>query len=299
MKIKIAKHIGFCFGVRRAVDIAEDALKGDKGSDFFCIGPLIHNPQQVSRLSEKGLVTVNNIEDVKPKGTLIIRSHGLLPGLIKTAKRRGNNLIDATCPFVKKAQNICKRLNENGFSIIVIGDKDHPEVKALVGFANGQAVVVDKTEDLKRINLRNKKIGIIAQTTQSRQNFQKLVSTILKKYNGKFNSDRLRIYNTICGDSATRQTDAEKISAYCDMVLVVGGRNSANSRRLVKICKACVDKTYHIETADDIRLQWFLGGVNCVGITSGASTPDWIIKDVVKRLNQIGRRILKTKCQTI
>jgi len=284
MKIKIAKHIGFCFGVRRAVNIAQDALRGNK--KLFCLGSLIHNPQEVKRLSQKGLTIVDSIEDVKKGDTLIIRSHGLLPGLIDQARRRGINLIDATCPFVKKAQNICKMLSEQGFDVVVIGDRHHPEVKALVGFANNKAVVIESFKDLKKFKPKNKRIGILAQTTQSRDNFQELLIALLKKHSNKFIFDEVRIFDTICGDSSARQASAKKISFVCDSMIIIGGKNSANSRRLFNICKENVSKTHHIETADDIKSKWFKNS-GCIGVVSGASTPDWIINNVTSKLNKI------------
>lgn len=281
MKIKVAKHIGFCFGVRRAVNIAEGAL--DKYGGVFCLGPLIHNPQEVKRLSKKGLIITGSIKDIKKGAHLVIRSHGLLPQMIKSARRRGIKLIDATCPFVKKAQSICRDLSKEGFDVIVIGDKRHPEVKALVGFAGNRATIVENIQDLKRLNLRNKKIGVVAQTTQSRQNFQDLVAALLRKYNDKAAFEELKVFNTICGDSATRQANARSISGVCDTMFVIGGRNSANSRRLARICKEKVTKVYHIETSNDLELKRFKG-TSCIGVVSGASTPDWIIKDVIKNL---------------
>lgn len=289
MKIKIAKHIGFCFGVRRAVDIAHQTL--DKDGRFFCLGPLIHNPQEVKRLSEKGLAIVDNINGLKRDDTFIIRSHGLLPDLIESVKKSGARPVDATCPFVKKAQNICKTLSEEGFDIIVMGDRHHPEVKSIVGFANGKAAVVESMKDLKQLKLNSKKVGVVAQTTQSKNDFHKLVKALLEKYNGKCGFDELRVFDTICGDSSARQLNARKISAACDAIVVIGGKNSANTRRLVKICKEKITRTYHVETNDDIEPKWFRG-VKCVGVVSGASTPDWIIQDVVKNLSRI-RRIKK------
>lgn len=280
MKIRIARHIGFCFGVRRAVNIAQRALKRD--GEFFCLGPLIHNPQEVKRLSEKGLKIVKNVKDIERGATLIIRSHGLLPTLIKTAGRRGIKLIDATCPFVKKAQGLCRMLEKKGFSVIVIGDKRHPEVKALVGFAGGQASVVENIRDLNKLRLKNKKIGVVAQTTQSKKDFQKLVRELLKRRMGKDSFAEIRIFDTICADSAARQASARKISCVCDAMLVVGGRNSANSRRLAKICRQKLAGTHHIETSVDIKPRW--KKVDCIGVVSGASTPDWVIKDVIKNL---------------
>lgn len=280
MKIRIARHIGFCFGVRRAVNIAQRALNRD--GEFFCLGALIHNPQEVKRLSEKGLKIVKNIKDIKPGATLIIRSHGLLPALIKAACRRGIKLIDATCPFVKKAQGLCRMLKMEGFSVVVIGDKKHPEVKALVGFAGGEASVVENIRDLNKLRLKNKKIGVVAQTTQSRKDFQSLVRALLKKRRDKDSFTELKVFDTICADSAARQASARKISCVCDAMLVIGGRNSANSRRLAKICRQMVARTHHIETAADIRPRW--KKADCIGVVSGASTPDWIIKDVIRKL---------------
>ncbi len=283
MKIKVAKHIGFCFGVRRAVNIAQDALSNEK--KLYCLGSLIHNPQEVERLSKKGLTIVGSIKDIKKGATLIIRSHGLLPGLINEAKKRGIKLIDATCPFVKKAQNICKMLSEQGFDVVVIGDRHHPEVKALVGFANNRATVIEDLRDLKRFTPRNKKIGILAQTTQSIDNFQDLLGALLKKSGNEFIFDEIRIFNTICGDSSARQASAKKISFICDGMLVIGGKNSANSQRLFNICRKNVANTYHIEAAGDINPKWFRN-TGCIGVVSGASTPDWIINDVTRTLNK-------------
>jgi 4-hydroxy-3-methylbut-2-enyl diphosphate reductase len=284
MKIKVAKHIGFCFGVRRAVNIAEDAL--NKGGRFFCLGPIIHNPQEVKRLYKKGLRIVNNVNVLSKGDTLIIRSHGLLPELIKFAKGHGIQLIDATCPFVKKAQNICTMLKKEGFDVIVVGDKHHPEVKALVGFAGGEAFVVENTRDIENLKFKNKKIGVLAQTTQSRQNFQELGAILLKKCNNKAEFDQIRVFNTICADSAARQINAKEISSSCDAILVIGGKDSANSRRLANICKRSVPHTHHIEVAGDINPRWSRKD-DCVGIVSGASTPDWIIKDVISKLKAI------------
>lgn len=281
MKIKVAKHIGFCFGVRRAVSMAESSLKKD--SKHFCLGAIIHNPQEVKRLSVRGLEIINDIKLLKKGDTLIIRSHGLLPRFTEAAKYRGANLVDATCPFVKKAQNICKSLDNEGFDVVVVGEREHPEVKSIVGFARGRASVVENLNDVKKLRLKNNKIAVLAQTTQSKEDFHNLVAALLKRYNNKFNYHQMRIFNTVCGDSAARQQAAKRISSVCDVMLVVGGKNSANSRRLAKICKAMVERTYHIETAHDIKMSWFKKS-DRIGVVSGASTPDWIIEEVIKKL---------------
>ena len=296
MKIEIAGHIGFCFGVRRAVDIAENALNSTGA--FFCLGPLIHNPQEVKRLSEKGLKIIDDVRNINRGSTLIMRSHGLTPDIIETARRRGIKLIDTTCPFVKKAQNICKILYRENFDVIVVGEKYHPEVKSLVGFTENKATVVENINDVKKIKLPAAErrgcvlnIGIIAQTTQSRKNLQDLAGAIFRKCGSEFDFGQLKVFNTICKDSATRQIEAKEISLSCDAMLVVGGKNSANSRRLVKICKEVVSKTYHIETAAQIKTEWFFKGkfgrFGRIGIVSGASTPDWIIEAVIRKLKSI------------
>lgn len=282
MNVRAAKHIGFCFGVKRAVTIAENALKERQG--IFCLGPLIHNPQEVRRLCKKGLVVISDIRRIKKGATLLIRSHGLLPGLIDAAGRRGVRLIDATCPFVKKAQKLCRALSEDGFDTLVIGEKSHPEVKSIVGFSNGTAQVVEGLSDIKRLNVKRKKIGIIAQTTQSRANFQEAAGAVLKRFKGS-HPGRVRVFDTICGDSSARQASAEGLSALCDAMFVVGGKNSANSRRLAEIC-AKNSRTYHIENAGGIKRGW-LAGKNNVGVVSGASTPDWVIAGVIKKLKNI------------
>jgi len=283
VKVKIAKHTGFCFGVRRAVNIAEDSLK--RKGKYFCLGAIIHNPQEVHRLFEKGLNIINDTKHLKKGDTLIIRSHGLLPDLIDSVKAKGIDLIDATCPFVKKAQNISRALKDEGFDVVVVGEREHPEVKSIVGFASGKAEVVENIKDTRRLKLKNSRIGILAQTTQSKENFHDLVAALLKRYNAKSNYSEVRIFNTICGDSADRQQAAGKISSVCDAMLVVGGKNSANSRRLANICKSRVKRTFHIEAAKDINPKWFKK-TDRVGVISGASTPDWIIEEVIKKLRK-------------
>ncbi len=287
MRIKKAAHIGFCFGVRRAVRMAHAALNNNKHNRrIFCLGSLIHNPQEVRRLSGKGLKIVNGLKNIKKGDCLIIRSHGLLPGIIESLKRRGVSLIDATCPFVKKAQDICQSASREGFSVILIGDRSHPEVKALAGFTGPKAFIVEDIKDLNRLRLKNKKLAIVAQTTQAIENFQDLINAFLKRYSKNGDFSQIRIFNTICRDSSTRQEEARKISSSCDVMLVVGGKNSANSRRLFNICKEKVKRVYHIETVCDIYPEWFKV-IDRVGIVSGASTPDWMIGQVLGKVSSL------------
>lgn len=273
IKIKLGRYSGFCFGVKRAVRLANQTLKNN--ADVFCLGPLIHNPQVVNDLSDRGLKIIKDLDKIND-GTLIVRSHGLHPDLIDAAREKNIKLIDATCPFVKSAQQICQDLHKKGYFIVIVGDKDHPEVKALVGYAGKNSIVVDGKFKSKKFKLPAKKIGILAQTTQS----NKLFLSIVSDFNGA------RVFNTICKDSIKRQEDAHRIAKTADIMLVLGSKLSANTRRLFQICQKSGTKIYQIERPGDLKDNWF-NFVSTVGIATGASTPDILIKEVIKRIRNI------------
>lgn len=274
MKIIIAEHSGFCFGVKRAVNLVYKILK-NTSKPVYSFGPLIHNPQVVAKLEGMGLKTIKNFDSLEI-GKLIIRSHGVRPDVIKEAKERGFDIVDATCPFVRKVQSYARSLKKTGYKVVVLGEPDHPEVLSIIGFAGDDSVVVGKEEDIK-CTAFCEKIGIVVQTTFSFENFQSIVGKLLKK------GEELRIYNTICKATSVRQNNAIKVAKGVDVMLVVGGKNSANTARLFHICKKIVKDTYWIETADEILHKWFLKRRK-VGITAGASTPEWIIQEVVEKL---------------
>jgi len=277
MDIKLSKKIGFCFGVKRAVKIAEDTLNGKNSHKVYSLGPIIHNPQVVGRLSQKGLVIARNLSEAK-KGTLIIRSHGMLPSLIKQARKR-LKLIDTTCPFVKRAQKLASTLREEGYQVIIVGDKNHPEVKTLVECSGRGAVVMENKKQAKSKKISSQKVAVVAQTTQSVDNFNEIVNELLKK--GIY---ELRIFDTICDDAARRQAEAEVLAKRVDGMVIVGGRMSANTRRLAEICRKNTS-VCHVETDNDLNPKW-LKDKRRIGLASGASTPNWIITDVVKKIKR-------------
>ena len=267
MKIKVAKCAGFCFGVKRAINIAEGALKGLKDGDrIYSLGALIHNPQVVEELFKKGLQVVASPEKIK-SGTVIISSHGAPVEELEEIKKKKVQLIDATCPFVKYAQNIVRELKKGGYRIIIVGDSAHPEVKALNSIAGKSR--------------KSKKLGIISQTTQNKVNY---INEIQKILNEDFSE--VKIFNTICNDTSKRQSATRSLLKDCDLMIVIGGKNSANTKRLWQICKESGVDSFHIETELELKKEWFKGRKG-VGITSGASTPDWIVKNVITKIKKM------------
>jgi small subunit ribosomal protein S1 len=273
MEIFLADKAGFCFGVKRAINTAfETAGKGN----VYCLGPLIHNPQEVDRLREAGVRTVEDFSSLNPGDYLIIRSHGVPPLVLAQARERGLQIIDLTCPFVGKAQQEAELLQKEGYQVIVIGEKQHPEVQSIIGHAGNDAVVLETVDDVEGVTLKNR-LGVVAQTTQSYSNFSEIVLKLLSL------SKELKVFNTICHSTKERQDAARVLAGQVDVMLVVGGRNSANTTRLVSVCKQEGKPTYHIEVADEIRPEWLMGATK-VGVTAGASTPDWVVDGVMKKL---------------
>ncbi|MBI5664570.1 MAG: 4-hydroxy-3-methylbut-2-enyl diphosphate reductase [Nitrospirae bacterium] len=278
MKINIAKKAGFCFGVKRAIDITFNLAKEDN-KGLYTYGPLIHNPQVVEELKSKGVKAVDDLTSPDIR-TIIIRTHGVSPEVYAETSKMGYNVIDATCPFVKKAQNFAQILNDEGYQVLIIGDKEHPEVQGLIGFAGGHAVVADNADHLPA--LKNK-VGIIVQTTQPFDTFRKIVLQVISTVR------EVKIYNTICDFTAQRVKETRELAKKVELMIIVGGKNSSNTNQLVKLSEDVCAKVYHVETAEEIREEWFQGIEN-VGITGGASTPQWIIDDAVKKIREISVR---------
>jgi 4-hydroxy-3-methylbut-2-enyl diphosphate reductase len=277
MRFQVSAKAGFCFGVKRAIEMAADTVRSKEGP-IFTLGPLIHNPQVVASLEKMGIKVINDLEDIK-KGTLIIRSHGVSPELIDKARQRGLDIVDATCPFVRRAQNLARELSEQGMRVVVVGDRDHPEVQGIVGWTKGKALVVENPEEAALLD-NEAEYGIIAQTTQMLDNFNAIVDVIRKK--GVVFKD----CNTICSATNQRQQAALELARNVGVMIVVGGANSANTRKLASICRKSGTATYLIETADELDPDWFQG-VKTAGLTAGASTPDWIIEEVRRRMSEI------------
>ncbi len=273
MEIKLASDSGFCFGVKRAIELASKATK-DNGP-IYSLGPLIHNRQVVSKLSKIGIKVVRDLSAID-EGTIIIPSHGFHPELLKEAEEKGMRIVDATCPLVRRAQRLAQRLKEEGYTTIIVGEREHAEVRSLLGFVNDEAIVLERADEVRRM-VKKGKVGIISQTTQSMENFREVVALVVEMVN------EAKIFNTICKATIRRQRSALELAHRVDLMLIVGGRNSANTRKLVEICGRAGTKTHHIEEADEIRKVWFKGK-RSVGITAGTSTPNWIIEEVISRL---------------
>lgn len=268
MKVTIAEACGFCYGVRRAVDMASQAETGTK-----TLGPIIHNPQVVARLSAQGVAPVDSLDKVGDGETVLIRSHGVGPSVYEEASRRGIRVIDATCPHVKKAQQDAKKIVEEGKNLVIIGEKAHPEVISISQWGANRAIIIDREIEAEQIPF-SESLGVVVQTTFSQEQFKR-ISEILKT-----KTNDLDVHMTICTATQQRQNAAVELAGKVDAMIVVGGRNSANTGRLAQVCREQGCPTYHIETAAELDTAAFRG-MNHIGITAGASTPDWIIQEVV------------------
>jgi 4-hydroxy-3-methylbut-2-enyl diphosphate reductase len=277
MKILIAKKAGFCMGVRRAVEMVLEAP--NKHENPICtFGPLIHNPQVLDLLREKDISTLEHIPEYAT-GTVLIRAHGVPPQTKQNLKKAGFKIIDATCPRVIKVQTIIRKHAQKKYASIIIGDKDHPEVIGLLGYAEGKGFVVDNLDDLDSLPSFEKAI-IVAQTTQNILFFEEIKIWA----NNKF--PHYKIFDTICDSTAKRQAEVQNLANSVDAVIVVGGQNSGNTKRLAEISKKTGKPTYHIETESEIDVD-ALSEVKCIGITAGASTPNWVIKKIYRTLEAL------------
>ncbi len=278
MKIILAKQAGFCFGVKRATQMAFEAA--GKNRHTFTLGPIIHSPQVVGKLEELGIKALNSLAGLD-QGTIIIRSHGVKCQELAEARLKNLEVVDATCPFVKKAHEYVKTLSEAGYWVLVVGDADHPEVQGIVSYGGDKVHVVASGDDVKKLPKMNK-IGVIAQTTQAFENLQNVVCECLQR------GGEIRVYNTICDATSVRQDEAKALSGQVDCMVVIGGFNSANTCRLLEICREIQPRTHHIETASEIKPEWFTG-IEAIGITAGASTPKWIIDEVINKIEQLNK----------
>ena len=279
MEILVAKRAGFCFGVKRAIDITVEMAKEIKDG-LYTLGPIIHNPQVIERLEREGISPVEFSElEGKTIASLIIRTHGIPCQLYDAISERGIRIVDATCPFVKNAQHYAKLLKENGYQVVILGDKNHPEVKGIMSYAGDDALVVDGDSPLPRLK---PKVGVVVQTTQPIEALKSALSRIIE------HAKEVKVYNTICNSTALRLKETEEMARKVDIMIVVGGKNSANTTQLANLCRSMSVATYHIETDDEIDVSWFRDARR-IGITAGASTPDWIISRVAKRIQDTGR----------
>lgn len=273
MDVIVADYAGFCSGVARAVKKAESAPK-----PIASLGPIIHNRQVVEDLAAKGVRPVSSLEEVE-EGRVLLRSHGVAPQVVAEARERGLEVVDATCPFVQRAQKLAQELVASGLELVIVGEPEHAEVRGLVAWAEGKAVVVASAEEAAELDYRPRR-AVIAQTTQSPAVFRAVVEALRPK------SGELVVYNTICEATQRRQEAAVELARQVDVMLVVGGRESANTRRLAHLCRETGTPTYQVEEAGELDYRWFKGAQK-VGITGGASTPAWIIEEVVQMLEKL------------
>jgi (E)-4-hydroxy-3-methyl-but-2-enyl pyrophosphate reductase len=275
--IELAKNSGFCFGVQRAIEMAERTLAG--GGRVYSLGPVIHNPQETLRLEQSGLRVIDDVADAED-GQLIIRSHGISPETVRAARDKGLELVDATCPLVKRVQNLAQKLHEEGYSVVVIGDADHPEVRAVLGYAPGAIVVSDERQLPRVIGLA--KVGVVSQTTQSPHEFHEFAASLARDFAGQ----ELRVFVTICSATVARQSSAISVAGRVDVMFVLGGRNSANTRQLARLCESAGVPTHHLETAEELTFEMLQSGRR-VGITAGASTPQWVVEAFIDRVKSL------------
>ncbi|MHB1127197.1 MAG: bifunctional 4-hydroxy-3-methylbut-2-enyl diphosphate reductase/30S ribosomal protein S1 [Bacillota bacterium] len=283
MEITVAPYAGFCFGVKRALEAAQKEAE-NQTQPLYTLGPLIHNPQEVERLARRGLRPVEQLTEVDG-GVLIIRSHGVEPGVLDEAHKKGLTVVDATCPFVKRAQEVARFLQEQGYQVVVVGDRLHPEVVGIVGWSGNNTVVVEDAAEATGLPLYPR-IGVVAQTTQTAENLEEVTKVLSTK------TEDLVVHNTICHATRQRQEATAELAKAVDIMIVVGGKNSANTQKLANICRAAGTPTYHVEQAKELCSQWFIDA-HRVGVTAGASTPDWIIEEVVDTMVDFNEEEMK------
>ena len=274
MEIKIAKTAGFCTGVQRAMNILLDTARLKK-PPIYTYGPLIHNPQVISMLEQRGIKAFSD-PDTVPDGTVVIRAHGVPPQTRKQLREKGFKICDATCPHVAQVQSIVKSHNHQGYHVIIIGDKGHAEVEGIFGFAQGRGTVINSLAEVDSLPPMDK-VCIVAQTTQNLDYFQQIKEKIKERF------PQAKIFNTICSSTHQRQEEALQIAREVDAMVVVGGKNSANTIRLSNMIAALPKPVFHIEVPQELEMEE-LEKFDRLGVTAGASTPNWIINGVVEKL---------------
>ncbi|MEG1500354.1 MAG: bifunctional 4-hydroxy-3-methylbut-2-enyl diphosphate reductase/30S ribosomal protein S1 [Clostridiales bacterium] len=274
MQIIKSQYSGFCFGVKRTLAIAQKAA--EEYGRVYSLGPLIHNPQEVARLREHNIIPINDLDEID-EGYLIIRSHGVRPAVFQKAVAKNLFIIDGTCPLVKKAQKLANDLYKDEYQVVIVGDKQHPEVIGIRGWTDDSAWVVENTQQADELPYIDK-IGVVVQTTQKIENFSAIVEVLQRKCR------ELKVHNTICNATSQNQKAARELVKNVDVVFVIGGKNSSNTLKLAQICSSGGIPAFHLETACDL-LPYMYQGKEKIGITAGASTPDWIIEEVIGKMS--------------
>jgi len=273
MKIELAEKYGFCFGVKRAIKIAEE------NTNASTYGPLIHNSKEIARLDKDFKVgLVDDFKTFKEGDKAIVRTHGIVKDELKQLKESGVDVVDATCPYVTKPQEIAQEMSEAGYDVIIFGDEAHPEIKGVKSYATHGALVVTDVSDLEGIKL-HEKIALIAQTTRKVEDYLSIANYLIPRHK------EVRVFNTICNATFENQEAVEKLSKRADIMLIIGGKNSSNTKQLFSIAKDNCKDSYHIEDEKELDFSWFKDKQLC-GISAGASTPDWIIQNVVDAIEK-------------
>jgi 4-hydroxy-3-methylbut-2-enyl diphosphate reductase len=281
MEVRVAAKCGFCPGVRNAISMAEEVLADGARKPVYCLGPIIHNEDVVKRLARSGLRTVGSVNEID-SGTVLIRSHGVAPSELERLRDKGLQIVDATCVLVKRVQQLAKQLEAEGYEVVIIGEESHPEVQGLMGCVNDVVVVADAS-DLDKLP-RDGRLGIVCQTTQSPEHLGRMLGAI-----GRGSFRELKVINTLCKEAIKRQESAVELCKQVDVMFVLGGLHSANTRRLADLCKKHNPATFHLQNWDELDKNAIFGkGV--AGVTAGASTPNWIIDEFVKRLQAFDER---------
>jgi 4-hydroxy-3-methylbut-2-enyl diphosphate reductase len=274
LEIKLAKSYGFCFGVKRAIEIAESS------KDATTIGPLIHNNEEINRLKNNfNVITSNDITELGDAKKAIIRTHGIVKDDFEKLKQSDVEVIDATCPFVTKPQQIVEQMSQEGYKIVIFGDVKHPEVKGVMSYAVNEPLVVMSVDELKDVNISHK-VAVISQTTRKISEFKKIVNFLVDSIK------EVRVFNTICNATFENQDSAYELSLEADVMIVIGGKNSSNTKQLLSIAEENCHESYLIENEKELVKEWFDGKQLC-GITAGASTPDWIIEKIVANIREL------------
>jgi 4-hydroxy-3-methylbut-2-en-1-yl diphosphate reductase len=280
MRVTVAKTAGFCWGVRRTVEKTFETMAGSNGGPVVTLGPVIHNPQVIGRLKSQGVEVKDKFSEVDDGTTVVVRTHGALKSEMAAAKDRGLKVVDGTCPYVKVPQVMVQRMSREGYHILIVGDGNHAEIKGVASYAEGPVTILAPGDPVPELG-NVKKVGVVCQTTLQNEFFKQVVAECALKFK------EVRAYNTICYDTDERQTETRVVAANVDAVVVVGGRNSANTRHLAEISHELQANTHHVETADEVDPGWF-DGCEVVGVAAGASTPDWVIGEVVKKIQALG-----------
>lgn len=294
MKVVRANAAGFCSGVRRALETAEKVLVesehkltlAGKQPKVYTLGPIVHNQSVVEHLAKKGIGVVEAVEELPPNADcqLIIRSHGVGPGILRKAEQHGLQIIDATCPLVRRVQQFAQSLATEGYVVVIVGDKCHPEVTGILDWTMGQGIVVADPEEARAIP-HSSRIGVVSQTTQTESNYREVVRVLLEK------GREVRAYNTICPATRERQEAARNLAQTVQLMVVIGSFSSANTRKLVQVCQMAEIPVYQVENASQLEKDWFQG-VHRVGVTAGASTPEWIIEEVMVKMSEFAQESL-------